>query len=131
MKESLQDYESEARKYFQKWVRLRDKNDGCISCGRTNTERWDGGHYFKAELYSGLIFHEDNCHKQCSRPCNKDLDGNLANYRINLVKKIGEERVKWLEDNKDRLRAKKYTRFELVEITEYYKVKIKELTQNN
>lgn len=130
-KENLKDYEAEARKYFQKWVRLRDKNEPCVSCGRTNTDRWDGGHYFKAELYSGLIFHEDNCHKQCSRPCNKDLDGNLANYRINLIKKIGEEKVKWLEDNKDSLRQKKYTRDELLRITTVYKIKIVELEKLN
>jgi hypothetical protein len=122
----LSEYEAEARAVFQKWVRKRDEKDPCISCGRF-ADRYDGGHYFKAELISGLIFHEDNVHKQCSRPCNKDLHGNEANYRIGLIKKIGEERVHWLEENKDRLRNYKYTKAELLEIKEKYKQKIKEL----
>jgi hypothetical protein len=94
----LGEYEAEAREVFQLWIRLRDKKDSCISCGRV-AESYDAGHFFCAELYSGLIFHEDNCHKQCKRPCNKDRHGNLANYRIGLVKKIGEERVKWLKQS--------------------------------
>lgn len=116
---TLGQYEAEARKVFQKWIRMRDIADPCISCGRF-AERYDGGHYFKAELYSGLIFNEENVHKQCSRPCNKDLHGNEANYRIGLVKKIGEERVKALEDSKDSLRTYKYTREELIEIKRKY-----------
>lgn len=127
---TLGDLESEARRVFQLWVRLRDRLDPCISCGRF-ADRYDGGHFFKAELYSGLIFHEDNCHKQCSRPCNKDLHGNEANYRIGLVKKIGEERVKWLEENKDRLRTYAYTKEELLEIKNLYKQRVKDIERKN
>lgn len=124
---TLPQLEAEARMWFQRWVRLRDKDLPCISCGSTKDKRYDGGHWWKAEIYSGLIFHVDNCHKQCSRPCNKDLAGDPANYRIGLVKRIGEERVKWLEENKDRLRNYKYTRQELIDIAEAYKQKIKQI----
>lgn len=118
---TLTDYENEARKVFQQWIRKRDEKLPCISCGATNPiSGWDAGHYFKAELYSGLIFNEDNCWKQCKRPCNYDLHGNEANYRIGLIKRIGEERVKWLEENKDRLRKYKFTRDELKAIKEKY-----------
>jgi hypothetical protein len=127
---TLGEYEHDARVYFQQWIRLRDKDLPCISCGRI-ADRYDGGHWLKAELYSGLIFHEDNCNKQCSRPCNKDLHGNEANYRIGLVKKIGEARVKWLEENKDRLRTYSYEKEELIEIKKKYIKKIKELKQIN
>lgn len=127
---NLSDYEAEARREFQKWVRLRDKDLGCISCGNTKATQYDGGHYLDANKYSGLIFHEDNCHKQCSRPCNKDKHGDLINYRIGLIQRIGEEKVKWLEENKDRLRVYKYTKQELTEIKNYYKQLTKELTQN-
>ena len=125
---TLGEYEIEAKKEFQKWVRLRDKNDGCISCGNTQTTEWDGGHYFKAELYSGLIFHTDNCNKQCKQ-CNHRLHGNESNYRIGLVKKIGEERVNWLEENKDRLRVYKFTREELIAKRAHYKSLIKILEE--
>jgi hypothetical protein len=123
---TLSQYEQDARKVFQQFIRLRDKDLPCISCGVLTAKQWDGGHYFKAELYSGLIFNEDNCHKQCSR-CNRELHGNESNYRIGLVKKIGEQAVKWLEDFKDELRTRKYTKEELLEIKTLYNNKIKEL----
>jgi len=122
---TLGQYEKEARDIFQKWIRYRDKDLPCISCGNF-ANRYDGGHYFKAELYSGLIFNEDNVNKQCSSYCNKNLHGNEANYRVGLVKKIGEERVRWLEENKDRLRTYKYTKEQLVNIKEDYKQRLKE-----
>lgn len=125
-KENLHDYEAEARKYFQKWIRIRDKNEGCVSCGKKDSAKYDGGHWWKAELYSGLIFHEWNCNKQCSRPCNKDLMGDPSNYRIGLVKKIGLENVLWIEENKDRLRQYKFSKQELINITNKYKLKLKE-----
>lgn len=118
-------YEIDAKKVFQKWIRMRDKDLPCISCGK-NAESYDGGHYFKSELYSGLIFHEDNCNKQCVY-CNQHLHGNESNYRIGLVKKIGEERVRWLEDNKDRLRTFPYSKNELIEIKKKYQKLLKEL----
>lgn len=123
---TLGDYEAEARKEFQKWIRFRDKDEGCISCGSKISIRYDGGHYLDANKYSGLIFNEDNVHKQCSRPCNKDLHGDIINYRIGLIARIGEEKVKWLEENKDRLRIYKYTKQQLIEIKNYYKLKNKE-----
>jgi hypothetical protein len=122
----LSQYEEEAKRVFQKWVRFRDADLPCISCGCITTPQWDGGHYFKAEIYSGLIFHEDNVNKQCCR-CNKNLHGNEANYRIGLVKKIGEERVKELEAISITLRQYKYTKEQLLEIKEEYKQKLKEL----
>jgi hypothetical protein len=117
--------EADAKRIFQKWVRFRDKDLPCISCNKT-ADSYDGGHYFKSELYSGLIFHEDNCNKQCVY-CNQHLHGNESNYRIGLVKKIGEERVRWLEENKDRLRQYKYSKDELIEIKKKYLQKLKEL----
>jgi hypothetical protein len=123
---TLSDYEADARRIFQRWIRKRDKDLPCISCDRSNTDFWDAGHYFDAGIYSGLIFHEDNVHKQCSRPCNKDYHGNKINYRLGLVQKIGEERVRWLEENKDRLRNYKYKKEELIAIKKEYNKRLKE-----
>lgn len=110
----------EARIPFQKWIRERDRNQPCISCGSAKSQTYHAGHFAKAEIYTGLIFNEDNCHRQCAQ-CNFYLDGNEANYRIGLIKKIGEKRVKELEDSKDRLRTYKFTREQLTEIKEHYK----------
>lgn len=123
---TLSDYEKEAKKAFQAWVRKRDADLPCISCGKYNCADWAGGHYFDAGIYSGLMFHEWNVNKQCNTYCNKFLSGNKPNYRIGLVKKIGLENVLWLEENKDRLRSHKYTKHELIEIKTKYLLLMKQ-----
>lgn len=110
----------EARVPFQRWIRLRDANELCISCG-ANSEIWDAGHYFKAEIYTGLIFNEMNVNKQCAK-CNRFLGGNESGYREGLVKKYGEKKVKALEESANHLRTYKFTREEIKAIkTKYLK----------
>jgi hypothetical protein len=107
--------------HFQKWVRMRDIKEPCISCG-TNEAKWDGGHYLKAEIYSGVIFDERNVNKQCSY-CNQYLDGNTAAYRQGLIKKIGLDEVIALEELANQTRTKKWTIEELQLIKTKYKIK--------
>lgn len=117
---NLCEYEAEAKKEFQRWIRERDAGLNCISCGSTTSKPfWDGGHFKKAELFSGVIFNEDNCHKQC-RKCNYFLNGNELAYREGLVKKIGIDRVEQLEQLANETRMYKYTREELVELKKKY-----------
>ena len=120
---------NKVRKVFQQWVRLRDKNKPCISCGTLTAQQWDAGHYLKAELYTGLIFTENNCFAQCSR-CNQHGGGMQAEYRIGLVERIGEERVKALETKKDALRSYTWSDYELANIKQKYTDLIKEFNQN-
>lgn len=122
----LSEYESEARKEFQTFIRLRDKDQPCISCGCLTTKQWDGGHYLKAELFTGLIFHEMNCHKQCSR-CNDIFSGNELEYRDGLIKRYGNEYVVKIESMKAANRVYKFTKDELISLKLKYKLKIKEL----
>lgn len=103
---------NETRKVFQQYIRERDKDKPCISCGTIKSQYWDAGHYLKAELYTGLIFNEDNVHKQC-RKCNSFLGGNEIEYRIGLVERIGEDRVKQLEESRHTLRVYKWSDEEL------------------
>ncbi len=110
----------EAKKVFQKWIRLRDKDKPCISCGTISSSVWDGGHFKKAELYSGVIFHEHNVNIQCGK-CNRFLGGNELNYRTGLIAKIGEQAVLNLEHLAEMSRMKKYTNEELEEIKIKYK----------
>jgi hypothetical protein len=105
--------------HFQKWVRMRDIKEPCISCGTTEA-KWDGGHYLKAEIYSGVIFDERNVNKQCSY-CNQYLDGNTAAYRQGLIKKIGLDQVIALEELANETRTKKWTIEELQQIKNKYK----------
>lgn len=122
---TLGEWEKDARDHFQAWIRYRDGNRNCISCGSpTSSPYWDAGHYFKAEIFSGLIFDESNCHKQC-RKCNYYRDGNEAEYRIGLVARYGSEYVKNLEEKANSNRFKKYTREEYESIKNHYKQKLK------
>jgi len=125
----LSEYEAEAKKQFQLYCRLRDHKSGCISCGTTSSQIWDGGHYMKAELYSGTIFHELNVNKQC-RKCNFYIGGNEFNYRIGLVAKIGHEAVEALEKEAQEKRFYKWSRDELIEIKALYLQKCRELKKS-
>lgn len=114
---------NEAKLPFQKWIRFRDANLPCISCG-TDAELNDGGHFYKAEIYRGLIFNENNCHKQC-RKCNQFLGGNENNYRLGLIARYGEDFVKDLDKISDENRTKDWTREEIKQIKQKYNLKLK------
>ncbi len=88
---------------FSKFIRARDADwNGyckCISCGRV--KKWndsiDAGHYIPKGSDSALKYNEINVNAQCSYYCNKMKSGNQLLYRIGLVGKVGEEKVKQLE----------------------------------
>ena len=123
---TLGQYEAEAKKSFQKWIRLRDKNLNCISCGINETELFDGGHYKKAEIYSGVIFDPNNCHKQC-RKCNRFLNGNELNYRQGLISRYGIEYADAIELKANATRNYKFTKEELIAKKLQYDILIKEI----
>jgi hypothetical protein len=110
---------------FNTFIRLRDRHEPCISCGTRNTVKYDAGHFWAAGNYTYLRFNEDNVHKQCSNLCNKHLSGNPLEYRYNLIRRIGAERVQKLDD--DRYITSKKSIPELQEMIEAYRLKIKEL----
>lgn len=89
-----------AQEVINQYVRLRDQNKSCISCGTTNqTIQYHAGHFKPIGVNQQLRFNLLNIHKQCSR-CNNYLSGNLVPYRENLIEKIGIERVEALESDK-------------------------------
>lgn len=108
---------------FNAWVRERDAELPCISCGRHHQGKYDAGHYRTVGSNPALRFEPLNCHRQCS-PCNTQLSGNIVNYRIALVKRIGAEQVDWLEGPHE---PKKYTIEELKAMTADYRAKTREL----
>lgn len=113
-----------AQSTFNKFIRLRDAKEPCISCGYISdgktSRQWHAGHYRPAGQNSALRFDELNVHKQCSI-CNSYKSGNLVAYRENLIKKIGLAKVKELEAAKT---LKKWSIEELKEIIATYKQKI-------
>ena len=107
-----------AQETFNAWIRDRDKDSGCISCGAKIDH---AGHYFSAGHYSALTFDEMNVHGQCLR-CNNFLHGNLISYRMGLVERYGDNAVYELE-KQSRNKVKKWDRIELEEIILKYKMK--------
>ena len=117
------DYLKLAQAAFNAYIRERDKDRSCISCGTYNG-KMNAGHYMSVGSTPELRFNEDNVHKQCER-CNTFYSGNLINYRIELINRIGQERVNLLE-RKD-LEPLKMTIDEIKELTKKYKKLLKNL----
>jgi hypothetical protein len=120
---TLSDYHKIAQKIFNTFIRMRDANDGCISCGTTTSNIFDSGHYRSVGGNPQLRYNEYNASKQCGK-CNRFWGGNPIEYRKGLIKKYGIEIVEQLEsDDKPR----HYTIPELIELIAEYKQKIKDL----
>lgn len=109
---------AEAQSAFNKYIRLRDYDKPCISCLKPKevieAEQgwkvggcWDAGHFMTRGAKGQLRFVLFNVHKQC-KSCNggggrfsakaATVD---ANYRTNLIEKIGIEKVEFLENNNE------------------------------
>lgn len=121
------DYLKEAQTAFNAYIRLRDRLAGypCISSGRPldwSGNAVDAGHYRSTGSAPHLRFNEDNVHAQ-SKHDNQYLAGNAVDYRIQLVRRIGLERVEALESDDT---PRKWTIEQLQAIKEHYKQLIKE-----
>jgi len=119
----------EARQPFQKLIRIRDHRKGCICCKNIlpfEIGKYDAGHYFKAELYSGLIFHPDNVHGQMVY-CNQYLHGNESGYTNGIVKRIGWERYQKLNAIKDSIKSYKWDRYKLIEMKKHYQSELNQV----
>jgi len=115
------DYLSDLQKVFNKYIRLRDQNKPCISCGKPLTGKFDAGHLFSVGAYPNIRFNEDNVNGQCVA-CNQHRHGNVNEYMVNLPKRIGQERFnKLLQDRNTNL---KISIPEIKEMMIYYKQKI-------
>ena len=108
---------------FNTFIRLRDKDLPCISCGVLKCEEFHAGHYI-ATTYQYHRFNEFNVWKQCSK-CNTYLRGNLIPYRIELIKRIGLNEVEYIENT--RHMALELSIPDIKDLIIKYKEKIKEL----
>lgn len=106
---------------FNKYIRARDAGLPCISCG-TSQGQMQAGHYKPTGSHPELRFSELNCHAQCST-CNNYKSGNLTQYRIGLIARIGLPLVEFLEGAHKPL---KLTIDELKALKAYYKQRTKE-----
>lgn len=73
------------------FVRNRDQNKPCISCGCNWNEDFQAGHFYPAGSFETLRFNLENINGQCVQ-CNIYHEGNFENYSLNLPKRIGIEK---------------------------------------
>jgi len=116
----------DVQKVFNMYIRLRDKDKPCISCGKYVEKQ--AGHFFPVSTHNGLRFDEDNVSGECSR-CNCWDEGHLISYAINLKERIGQERFDALFERAADYKKNgyKWSRQELIELKQKYATKIKQL----
>lgn len=121
------DWKQKLQKVFNQYIRLRDINRGCVSCDKPlQNRKFDAGHFYPT-TYEGLRYNELNVHGQCV-PCNRNLHGNIHEYRKRITNRITKEELKWLDENRHvRLDLKVY---EIKELINIYKEKIKHHENN-
>jgi len=114
-----------AQKAFNAYIRFRDKDKPCISCGTTNPNlNYDCGHYLTIGAHPEHRFNPDNAHRQCHYNCNINRSGNVAAYRLGLLDRIGEDRLNALESKTEN---KKMALEAIKSITRVYKTKLNKL----
>ncbi|MNR34994.1 Bacteriophage Lambda NinG protein [compost metagenome] len=98
---------------------------GCVSCDRG--PEWDGqfhaSHFRSVGACSALRFEPLNIHKACSI-CNNHLSGNILGFRPELIRRIGLEKVEWLEAQHE---PRRWTIEELQEIKATYRARVREM----
>ena len=97
------DWMREAQAIINRYVRLRDKDLGCISCDKPAAwqGQWHASHFRSVGASSATRFNLWNIHKSCSI-CNNWKSGNLSEYEPRLRAKIGDEKVDWLRTQNQR-----------------------------
>lgn len=118
-----QDHLREAQRHFNTWIRCRDEGLPCIACNKPMNKKINASHYKTVGAHPELRFEPLNCHSGCEA-CNTYLSGNIVNYRINLIKRIGIDKVEWLEGSHE---EKHYSVEEIKEIGKKYKQLVREL----
>ena len=94
---SVRELAFEAQVVVNRYVRLRDHAQGCISCDKPATwqGQWHASHLRSRGAAPQLRFHLWGIHKSCSI-CNNHKSGNIIDYLPRLVAKIGQDKVDWL-----------------------------------
>ncbi|EAN6732557.1 TPA: recombination protein NinG [Salmonella enterica subsp. enterica serovar Muenchen] len=113
----------QAQQAVNAFIRERDRDLPCISCGTLTSAQWDAGHYRTTAAAPQLRFDERNIHKQCV-VCNQHKSGNLVPYRVMLIERIGIAAVDEIESDHKRHR---WTTEECKAIKAEYQQKLKDL----
>lgn len=99
---TARDYIKDCQVAVNAYVRYRDEGKPCISCGNLPENKlggtMDAGHYRSRGAASHLRFNTLNIHAQCVK-CNRYHSGAVTDFRIGLIRKIGQDLVDKLESD--------------------------------
>ena len=110
---------------FNKYIRLRDKDKRCISCGGPVQQ---AGHYWSTSQcpQPQMVFNEQNVHGQCIR-CNIFLEGNRQGYEKGLRRRYGDDILMSLEVKRS-LPQNPWKIFEYEAMIRHYTKLVKEMS---
>jgi len=114
-----------AKKWCHAYIKARDLGSLCICCNKPLGKNYDSGHYLESGNNPKIRYDEDNIHSQRVH-CNQHKGGNEVEYRVQLIKKIGIERVERLESLKGGTVKRTCDQYKGIE--EYFKTKLKLIT---
>ncbi|HHE3608638.1 TPA: recombination protein NinG [Pasteurella multocida] len=118
----------EAQEAVNKYIRARDVNQCCISCGTPLIAEqlgggFDAGHYRSRGSAPHLRFYTLNIHGQCKK-CNRYHGGNYHQFRIGLIERLGIEKVEQIEADQ---RPRHYSKDDLRRIKKIFNKKARML----
>ena len=117
---------AKADKYFSLYIRERDKNKPCITCGAMATK--DCGH-FLSRRFENTRYDEQNAHGQCQK-CNRFEYGNQYEHGVAVDKLYGEGASEKLRV-KSRMSSSPRNQYDYEQIAELFKNKYNELCKKN
>lgn len=132
-------YKSQAQQAFNAFIRARDADLPCISCGEANPPdlhggQWDCGHFKTVGAHPELRFEEFNAHKQC-KSCNAGAGKFTAKeatvtqqYESGLIARYGQEYVDWLNGPHE---MTNYRREDYIRIRDEYRAKLRAMKQED
>lgn len=100
----------------------------CVSCHKpypiSGVGCMQAGHFITSKKMS-IRYDEKNVHAQCYN-CNINLKGNWDAYYDSMITMYGQDSIEELKQK--RFEITKYSAYELEEMTNHYKMKLKDLT---
>lgn len=145
LNDTIPRWTKKAQVAFNKYIRLRDRNLPCVSCGKNEAEVikdmrgvtcggvWDAGHWRSRGSCPELRFCETNCFKQCKK-CNGG-SGKYGrkealvkdSFKSEVRRRIGRAQLEWVNGPHE---PKRYRVEDLKEIEALYKERVKEIENN-
>ena len=109
-----------AQSAVNRYVRLRDQGQSCISCGKDLTGiACDAGHYRSVGSATHLRFYTLNINAQCKK-CNHWLSGNVVEYRHGMIGIYGQKKINEIESM---YYTRKWDKKYLIRLTKIFRAK--------